>query len=212
LCISLCFAVFCKSDVKTDARFGNNPPYNGMTAGHLPVTSYLAVSVFSRSGEVIGGLFFGHEKANVFSERDERTVEALAAQASVAMDNARLLETTQRERAKAEAAAKENERLFNEAKEANRLKDDFLATVSHELRTPLNAISGWSSLLLSNSMNEKSVRRAVETINRNARAQAQIIEDILDISRIISGKLRLDVQLINPGSVIETAIESARPD
>ena len=198
-------------DVKLDARFGKNPPYHGMPAGHLPVTSYLAVSVFSRSGEVLGGLFFGHEKPGVFSERDERIVEALASQASVAMDNAALLEATRRERAKAEAVALENERLFNEAREANRLKDEFLATVSHELRTPLNAITGWSSLLLSRSMDEDATRRAIETISRNAQAQAQIIDDILDISRIISGKLRLDVRLVNPGSVIETAVESARP-
>jgi GAF domain-containing protein len=106
-------------DVKSDARFGKSEPYNGMPAGHPPVASYLAVSVFSRSGEVIGGLFFGHEQAGVFTERDERIVEALAAQASVAMDNAVLLESTRKERAKAEAAAIENERLFKEAKEAN---------------------------------------------------------------------------------------------
>jgi PAS domain S-box-containing protein len=199
-------------DVKGDRRFGKNPPYKGMPAGHLPVTSYLAVSVFARSGEVIGGLFFGHEKANVFNERDERVVEALAAQASVAMENAQLLDATRRERAKAEATAHENERLLAQATEANRLKDDFLAVVSHELRTPLNAITGWSSLLLSDRMQSEEARRsAIETINRNARAQAQIVEDILDISRIISGKLRLDVRLINPASVIETAVESARP-
>ena len=198
-------------DVKADARFGKNEPYRGMPHGHPPVASFLSVSVFSRTGEVIGGLFFGHEEAGIFTERDERVVESLAAQAAVAMDNAALLESTRRERAKAEAAADENERLFNEAREANRLKDDFLATVSHELRTPLNAITGWSSLLLSTPMDEDAKRRAVETINRNARAQARIIDDILDISRIISGKLRLDVRLMNPGGVIESAVESARP-
>lgn len=199
-------------DVKTDARFGKNPPYDGIPKGHPAVASYLSVSVFSRSGEVIGGLFFGHEQAAVFSERDERIVEALAAQASVAMENAQLLEATKQERERAEAVALENERLLVEAKEASRLKDDFLAIVSHELRTPLNAITGWSSLLLSDKLKDDEARRkAVETINRNARAQAQIIEDILDISRIISGKLRLDVRLINPADVIETAVESARP-
>ncbi|MBA2620101.1 MAG: GAF domain-containing protein [Acidobacteria bacterium] len=199
-------------DVKTDARFGKNPPYAGIPKGHPAVASFLSVSVFSRSGEVIGGLFFGHEQAAVFSERDERIVEALAAQASVAMENAQLLEATKKERERAEAVALENERLLLEAKEASRLKDDFLAIVSHELRTPLNAITGWSSLLLSDKLSDDAARRkAVETINRNARAQAQIIEDILDISRIISGKLRLDVRLINPSDVIETAVESARP-
>jgi PAS domain S-box-containing protein len=199
------------ADVKKDARFGINPPFNGMPAKHLPVTSYLAVSVISRSGEVLGGLFFGHENEAVFTERDERIVEALASQSAVAMDNANLFETTSKERIKAEQAARENERLFNEAKEANRLKDEFLATISHELRTPLNAITGWSSLLLSKSLDEDARRRAIETINRNARSQAQIIEDILDVSRIITGKLRLDVRLIDPGKVIESAVESAKP-
>jgi PAS domain S-box-containing protein len=198
-------------DVKKDSRYGVNPPYNGMPEHHPPVSSYLAVSVVSRSGEVLGGLFFGHEDKDVFTERDERIVKGLAAQAAIAMDNATLFESTRQERVNAENAARENERLFNEAVEANRLKDEFLATISHELRTPLNAITGWSSMLLSNTLGEKDARMAIETINRNARAQAQIIEDILDVSRIITGKLRLDIQLIDPGKIIESAIESARP-
>lgn len=195
-------------DIKKDPRFGKNPPYYGMPEGHLPVVSYLAVSVISRSGDVMGGLFFGHSAAAVFSERDERIVEAMAAQAAVAMDNARLFEEAKRERERAEAAAKENERLLKEAQEAGRLKDDFLAVVSHELRTPLNAILGWSSMLLSQSLDDASKTRAIETVNRNARAQAQIIEDILDVSRIITGKLRLDVQLIQPSKVVEAAIDT----
>ena len=141
-------------NIKKDPRFGKNDPYHGMPEGHLPVTSYLAVSVISRSGEVMGGLFFGHADEAVFTERDERIVEAMAAQASVAMDNARLFEEAKQERERAEAVAKENERLFKEAQEAGRLKDDFLAIVSHEFRTPLNAILGWSSMLLSQSLDE----------------------------------------------------------
>ncbi|HEY0428849.1 MAG TPA: ATP-binding protein [Pyrinomonadaceae bacterium] len=199
------------ANVREDARFGKNPPYKGMPEGHLPVVSYLAVPVNSRAGEVLGGLFFGHEKENVFSEQSERIVEGLAAQAAVAMDNARLFESIKQERSKAEAAAEENERLFMDAKEANRLKDEFLATISHELRTPLNAITGWSSMLMSQSLGEEDRLRAIETINRNARVQAQIIDDILDVSRIITGKLRLDIQLIDPSRVIESAVESARP-
>ena len=97
------------------------------------------------------------------------------------------------------------------AEEANRLKDEFLATVSHELRTPLNAILGWAQLLRGGQMDHERARHAVEVIERNARTQAQVIEDILDVSRIITGKLRLNVQALMPSAVIESALESVRP-
>src|SRR5690606_17875733 len=82
-------------DVRKDERYGKNSPYYGMPEGHLPVVSYLAVPVVSRSGEVIGGLFFGHSEAGRFTEKHERIVEGLAAQAAIAMDNARLYESAQ---------------------------------------------------------------------------------------------------------------------
>jgi signal transduction histidine kinase/CheY-like chemotaxis protein len=97
------------------------------------------------------------------------------------------------------------------AEQANKIKDDFLATVSHELRTPLNAILGWSSMLRSGRVDTVSTARALETIERNARAQAQLIDDLLDISRIISGKLRLNVHTMELYTVIESAVEAVRP-
>src|ERR1700722_16730585 len=84
-------------DILADARYGKSAPYNGLPEGHLPVRSYLAVPVVSRSGDVLGGLFFGHPEPAVFTERAERIVTALAAQAAVAIDNARLYLTNQRE-------------------------------------------------------------------------------------------------------------------
>lgn len=98
-----------------------------------------------------------------------------------------------------------------EAETANRLKDEFLATLSHELRTPLSSILGWSRLLKERQVEGEQAIRAIETIERNARSQSQLIEDILDVSRIVSGKLRLDVQPLELASIIETAIESVRP-
>jgi signal transduction histidine kinase len=103
----------------------------------------------------------------------------------------------------------EQVRARRRVEETNRLKDEFLATVSHELRTPLTAIVGWSMLLRTNTLDEATVARGLETIERNGKAQAQLIEDLMDVSRIITGKLRLDVQPVELASVIEAAIESA---
>jgi len=98
-----------------------------------------------------------------------------------------------------------------EAETANRLKDEFLATVSHELRTPLNAMLGWSRMLRSGKLDAKSSARALESIERNSKAQQKIIEDILDVSRIITGKLRLDVAPVEIAPAIEAAVEALRP-
>jgi PAS domain S-box-containing protein len=184
-------------DITKDPRYGRNAPYHGMPPGHLPVRSYLAVPVVSRSGMVHGGLFFGHAEVGVFKERDERVIVAIAGQAAVAIDNARLLETVRRERARAE--------------EANRAKDLFLGTLSHELRTPLNAIIGWTRMLRSGSLPEEKRARALEIIDRNARAQAALIEDILDLSRITSGKMRLEVAPVELAHIVETALDTIRP-
>jgi PAS domain S-box-containing protein len=122
---------------------------------------------------------------------------------------------TRLERARAE---EERERLLQseqaarqEAEQANRLKDEFLATLSHELRTPLNAILGWSQVLQNNNLDETAAKRAMATIVRNARAQSQLIDDILDVSRIVTGKLRLNVRAVDLSNVISAAVDAARP-
>jgi PAS domain S-box-containing protein len=102
-------------------------------------------------------------------------------------------------------------RALRQAEESNRLKDEFLATVSHELRTPLTAVLGWAHLLRSGQLDEESSARALETIDRNARAQNRMIEELLDVSRIITGKLRLDVRPVDLPLVVEEAVESVRP-
>ena len=98
-----------------------------------------------------------------------------------------------------------------EAESANRAKDEFLATLSHELRTPLNAIAGWTRMLLDGTMDPRSTRRALEVIDRNAQLQAQLVADILDVSRIITGGLRLDTRPVDLGSVIGAALDAVRP-
>jgi PAS domain S-box-containing protein len=98
-----------------------------------------------------------------------------------------------------------------EAEKANAVKDEFLATVSHELRTPLTSILGWSKMLAGGNLDEPASKRAIETILRNARSQTQLIDDLLDISRIISGKLRLEMRPVELTSMIESVVEGVRP-
>jgi PAS domain S-box-containing protein len=183
-------------DVLQDPRYGTMAPHHGLPAGHLPVRSYLAVPVVSRSGEVLGGLFFGHPEPGRFTERHERMLGGLAAQAAVAMDNARLFEAAERSR--------------HDAETANRAKDEFLATMSHELRTPLTAVLGWTRMLRTGSLDPATRARALETIERNAQAQVQLVEDILDVSRIVTGKLQLVVQPVDLGDVVRAAHDVVR--
>jgi signal transduction histidine kinase/DNA-binding response OmpR family regulator len=345
------------ADVLQDPRYAQNPPHKGMPPGHLPVRSYLAAPVTSRTGEVLGGLFFGHPEPGIFTERAERIAAGLASQAAVAIDNARLYGQSQREvaeRKQAEesvlrretqlralfdqapmgiflvdadlvfrhvnplavpalgsvatepkvgtslrdrlasvlpkeeaqsiidrylhtlatgepfrapeypntyydpgrtsyfdwqihrlplpdgtsgvvcyftdisehvrsrqALAESEDRLRSileseraargEAERAGRMKDEFLATLSHELRTPLNAIIGWTHLLRKAPPTQAQMEQGLVVIDRNARMQAQLISDLLDMSRIISGKMRLDVQRVELPVVIEAALEAVRP-
>src|SRR5258706_16486482 len=101
-----------------------------------------------------------------------------------------------RELARRTSVAIEQAKLYDEARAASRLRDEFLATVSHELRTPLNAILGWSRMLRSGLLSMEKMPRALETIERNTLAQGRLVDDLLDVSRIISGKMRLEVQTV----------------
>jgi PAS domain S-box-containing protein len=107
--------------------------------------------------------------------------------------------------------ALENARLYREAQEANRAKDEFLATLSHELRTPLNAILGWTQILRTKRLDDVTTARAFEAIERNAKSQAELIEDMLDMSRIITGRLRLEFQPVHLSEAVAAALDSVRP-
>jgi PAS domain S-box-containing protein len=110
-------------------------------------------------------------------------------------------------------AALEREQLYTQAQEANRLKDEFLGTVSHELRTPLNAILGWTHLLEVEGLDLDEARRrhAIRTITRNAQIQVQLVDDLLDVSRIISGKMRLQIRQTSLADVLHSAVDAVRP-
>jgi PAS domain S-box-containing protein len=120
---------------------------------------------------------------------------------------------TERKRAEAEREQllADTQAAKAEAERANRLKDEFLATPSHELRTPLTAIVGWSEMLGKSQLDPVTAQRAVEAIRRNARTQVQMIDDLLDVSRIVTGKLRMTVQPVDLGTVIIAAVEGVRP-
>ncbi|QSQ23179.1 response regulator [Pyxidicoccus parkwayensis] len=132
-----------------------------------------------------------------YTQRDLELVQELARRAEAALDNARLFEVAKAEHQRAE--------------QANRAKDEFLATLSHELRTPLTAILGWTRMLRSGHLTPEKQARALETVERNAQVQTQLIEDLLDVSRIIAGKLRLEMRSVVPIAVVEAALDSVRP-
>jgi PAS domain S-box-containing protein len=177
-------------DITKDPRYGHNAPHHGMPAGHLPVRSYLAVPVTGRSGDVIGGLFFGHSGVGRFTDRHERLAMGIASWASVALENAR---------------------MYMSVQEAGRLKDEFLASLSHELRTPLNAILGYARMLRTGIVAPDKKEKAIETIERNATSLTQIVEDVLDISRIVSGKIRLNVQTVDFPEIVRSAVDAIAP-
>lgn len=320
-------------DVQKDPRYGKSAPHFGMPKGHLPVRSYLAAPVVSRTGEVLGGLFFGHPEPGRFTEEHERLLAGIARYAAIALDNARLFEKaragdlantrlaaivqssddaivakdlngviqswnagaermfgyssaeivgkpvmtlippdrpdeeanilarlrrgervdhfetvrvtkdgrlinvsvtispirdssgsvigaskvardiTERKRAEAEREMllAAERRARGEAERHSRMKDEFLATLGHELRTPLNAVLGWATILRGSKNDPAEVEHGLSVIERNARLQAQLIEDLLDMSRVVAGKLRLNVQEVDLSGVIQSAIESVRP-
>jgi signal transduction histidine kinase len=161
-------------------------------------------------GLSVSGMLFVLTRAEARARR-----RAERAAADLQASRLSLLESLE-ERSRAEAARRElldrEREARKDAEAANKVKDDFLATVSHELRTPLNAMLGWAQLLQQGDMFETSRDEAVEAIERNAKAQAQLIEDLLDISRIMRGKLQLShVGPLDPAAVIDAAIASVSP-
>ena len=178
------------ADITKDARYGHNSPYHGMPAGHLPVRSYLAVPVKGRSGNVIGGLFFGHSEGSRFSELHERLAVGIASWASVALENARMYAAAQR---------RAGSRTIS------------LPVCRTNQRTPLNAI-GYARMLHTGILGPERHGKAIETIERNAATSLnQMVEDVLDISRIVSGKLRLHVLPVEFPEIVEHAIDAVTP-
>jgi PAS domain S-box-containing protein len=199
------------SDISADDQHGPASPQFGLFSDKPIVRSYLSVPVVAASGEPMGTMFFGHPERGVFTERTERIVRGIAAQAAVALDNTRLYEAAQQAAEERKILLESEREARAEAERSSQMKDEFLATLSHELRTPLSAILGWAQVLRRGGKDEADLQRGLQTIERNARSQAQLIEDLLDMSRITSGKVLLDMQTLSPASFVDAAIETVRP-
>jgi signal transduction histidine kinase/response regulator RpfG family c-di-GMP phosphodiesterase len=200
-------------------------PLKQLPASRPGARSFLGAPIL-HSGEAVGWLYLTDKlDASEFNEADERLAVTLATQVAVSYENARLYteaqshtaalqqevaERKQAEEARAQLLVRE-QAARADAERANRVKDEFLATLSHELRTPLTAILGWSRMLRTAGLDETMRARALETIERNAQSQSQLIDELLDVSRIVTGKLTLNVRPFELLPVVEAATDSIRP-
>ncbi|MBN8783712.1 MAG: PAS domain S-box protein [Terrimonas ferruginea] len=171
-------------DIRRDPLYGKNNPHSGMPEGHLPVVSYLAVPVVRSTGEVIGGLFFGHPEPSKFLYEHEQVISAIASQAAIALDNAK---------------------LYEEVRVLNAKKDDFIGFASHELKTPLTTISGYVQL----AKQLPSVPPEIlDKIGRQLRRLEDMISDLLDVSKIQAGKLDLSFNMAVLQNLIRDCIDT----
>ena len=196
------------------------------TVGWLYLVDKLEADEFSEADErlamtLAGQLAVAYENARLYAEAQEHASELLVEvteRKQAQEEKERLLISEKAARLEAEEAQRLSSKLLMreeearaDAEAANRLKDEFLATVSHELRTPLNSILGWAQLMRIGTLDDEASTRALATIERNTKSLAQIIDDLLDVSRIISGKLRLDVAPIELEPVVAAALDTIRP-
>lgn len=173
-------------DITKDPRYGKNTPHHGMPGGHLPVVSYLAVSVISKSGKVIGGLFYGHPEPGKFTVHHQHLVESVAKQAAIALENAKLYEEIQR---------------------LNSKKDEFIGLASHELKTPVTSLSGYLQIinrrLPAEDINKGFIEKALTQINK----LSALISDLLDVSKIETGQLPLSFTGFNLLELVKEVTE-----
>ena len=175
-------------DLLSDPRITLTREQRALLEG-LPYRSVLAVPLLSHE-RVIGVLALGDRRGRLFRQEEVLLAQGFAEQAALALENAR---------------------LYAETRDANRAKDEFLATLSHELRTPLTAMLGWVRMLQSGTLDAATAERALQVIDRNTKLQAQLIDDLLDVSRIVTGKLSLELRAVDVGVVVEAAVDAVTP-
>jgi PAS domain S-box-containing protein len=184
--------VFLESLEALSARYPHHALIPSITGSRAFVCVPLLVE-----GRPVGAIGLSFSDSREFSEEERALALALGQQCAGAIVRARLYEAERAARAEAEAA--------------NRMKDEFLAVLSHELRSPLNPMLGWVQMLLSRKLSEEKTRTALQTIERNVRLQTQLIDDLLDVSRIIRGKLKLNPRFVELAGAIEAALNIVRP-
>jgi signal transduction histidine kinase len=188
-------ALFCRLD-------GEPAPAGSIHSGHEQ--AQVAYPLVCRDMDLLGLLLLCRPPSRPFSDEE---LQRLSVAGSLVSSYLAWLASRDEH-----AALVQRERAARESAEvASRAKDTFLANLSHELRTPLSAIAGWASLLRKGGLNEPTVRRAIEVIDRSAKAEAQLIDDVLDVSRIVNGKLRMEMQPIDMGATVQSVVDTIMP-
>jgi light-regulated signal transduction histidine kinase (bacteriophytochrome) len=197
-------------DITKDPRYGKNAPYHGMPQGHLPVCSYLAVPVVSRTGKVLGGLFFGHSQVGIFTEEAEQIATGIAAQAAIALDNAALFADSQRSQ---DALRRSNEEL----RRANEDLNQFAHSASHDLQEPLRTMSIYSQLLRRKFKGrlDAEEEQYIHYVVRSAARMEALLRDLLAYTqasspsdqphRVVDANAALDGALSNLRATIESS-------
>lgn len=164
--------------------------------------------LITRGDSILGVLAVHYAAPHRASDREMWLMDLFAQMAADSIENANLHRQSQRELEERQQLLKREQQARAESEQANLLKDEFLSTVSHELRTPLTAIMGWAHMLRYETLDDELTAQAVETIERAATSQAQLVEDMLDVSRMISGKLRLNSASVDPAAVVRAAVDA----
>lgn len=198
---TVCFDGAAELQPNIAEALADAPPGNGSDHAwflrELGVTCYMCLPLAIRDRVFGSVVFMSRDPERHYLAADVAVARDVAGRMATALDNVGLYELAQSERAKLQ--------------EANRAKDMFLATVSHELRTPLNAIVGWGQMLRGGGLTKETETRAIDTIERNGRALAQLVADLLDVSRVVSGNLHVDEGQVDLRAIVEGAVDAARP-
>jgi len=175
----------------TASELARRPEWRSATSAvrSTPLRGFLAAPIIAAEGRITGSIQLAGKRDGEFTSDDEALLEPLARIASIAIENA----------------------LYSEAQEASRAKDEFLATLSHELRTPLQAMLSWTRLLREEGVDPQMLARGLEVIERSATAQKELIDDLLDVSRMMAQNFRLDLERVSLSKVLGHAVEAARP-